>query len=285
MASWWITFHGDGGISNIQTFSTANGALESSGLLQTGATGEGTLDELRGFSFDLNGNLYVANADGSNSNILCFSPNAGSAELTFTSVFTSEIVHPFDMVYAFSNYLFVSNQSHSGQGGNDVTYYKGFGWANAGTQAGNFGNYDDVRGLAFDGTYLYVADNGANTVTPYDFNLKAQTPIEVTGPDHLYYDRQQYLYIGTEANGIWYWDTTNPSSGLKQFLDPNPAMKALAGFAFGGDGYVYVADRNGNQILRFPVTSLSPPAAGSTGAVFISNSVLNDNPEFIKLIA
>lgn len=293
MASWWLSFHGDTGITNLQTFTTA-GTLDNSALLQPPPSASGwTLDELRGFVFDTDGNLYVANASGSNSAILCYSPSAGS-QLSFTGAFASDnITHPFDLALAFSSCLFVSNQTHSGAGGNNVTYYQGFPYSTTGSYAGTFaGGFTDVRGLAFDGTYLYVADAGGNTVTPYDSAGTAQAPIVISQPDHLYFDRQRYLYIASENSGgsddcsIYLYDTTTPGSKPMPFLsNADPGFKSVSGFWFGGDGYLYVANRTANEIERYAVTPGTPPICSSTGSTFMTSSVLQDNPEFIQLVS
>ena len=290
MASWWITFHGDSGMTNIQTFTPA-GALDNPALLEP-PPAPWTLDELRGFVFDTNGNLYVADASGSNSAILRYTPSASSAQLDFAGAFASDnITHPFDLVCAWG-LLFVSNQSHSGVGGNNVTCYEGFPYSASGTYVKTFAsNFSDVRGLAFDGTYLYVADAGGKGVTPYDSSGTAQTPIAVSQPDHLWFDQQRYLYIASENSGgsakcaVYLYDTSNPGSTPVPFLsNPDPGFKSVSGFRFGGDGFLYVANRTNNEVQRYAVTAGTPPTCSSSGTTFMTNKVLPDNPEFIQLV-
>jgi hypothetical protein len=286
MANWWITFHGDGGIVNIQTFAMS-GAPTSTALLATGVDGEPALDELRGFVFGSAG-VLVANASGDDSAILSFAPPAPNQWGFSQGVFISDqLTHPFDIVPAFSGDLYVSNQSHKGAGGNVITFYHPKSGAYKGTFATGFA---ELRGLAFDGTYLYAADTGAGTVTPYDDKGNAQTALPIKKADHLYYDGSRFLYIASESDGIYLYDTAAGTAGKKAtlplFLDASsasPALDEIAGFAFGTDSNVYVASRKGNAIQSYPVdlTQTPPTCQSANGKPFITN--LGDSPEFIRL--
>ena len=289
MSTWWISFHGtSSGVPNIQTYATS-GAPVSSALLTTGAAGEPALDELRGFLF-AEGGVLVANASGDDSSILAFTPPS-PAQWGFSlgAFITDNLTHPFDLTAAFSGDIYVSNQSHQGKGGNEITYYH----PKTGKYKGTFASgFKQLRGLAFDGTYLYAADTNAGTVTAYDDkgNVKAQIG-NVSDPDHLVYDGTRYLYIAGEQSGIFIYDTTatataKSTQSADTFLalnDAKPTLHDIAGFAFGGDGYVYVADRKGQAVQKYPVvlTSTPPTCNASGGASFISS--LPDQPEFIQL--
>ena len=56
-------------------------------------------------------------------------------------------------------------------------------------------------------------------------------------------------------------------------------MSSTAGLAIPGDGYLYVASRKGQQVLRYPLT---PPTTAANGSVFLD--ALPDQPEFIGML-
>jgi hypothetical protein len=58
-----------------------------------------------------------------------------------------------------------------------------------------------------------------------------------------------------------------------------PAIDGTAGLAIPGDGFLYVASRKGQQVLRYSLTS--PPPAAGPGSVFLD--ALPDQPEFIGI--
>ncbi|HZO94571.1 MAG TPA: hypothetical protein VFB22_12520 [Candidatus Baltobacteraceae bacterium] len=288
MASWWITFHGStGGVSNVQTYTTS-GVAESTALLMTGAAGEPALDELRGFLFASAG-VLVANASGNDSSVVAFTPpSPGQWGFSSGAFITDKLTHPFDLTPAFNGDIYVSNQSHKGKGGNDITYYH----PKTGDYKGTFAQgFTELRGLAYDGTYLYAADTGAGIVTAYDDKGNAKAQITVDDADHLFYDGTRYLYIAGEKAGIFIYDTTAGSAAksgtsAQLFLDAqqaNPSLDDIAGFAFGGDGFIYVASRKGKAIQRYPVVlDVDPPTCNAAGGTpFVSS--LPDEPEFIQL--
>jgi hypothetical protein len=57
-----------------------------------------------------------------------------------------------------------------------------------------------------------------------------------------------------------------------------PTIHATGGLAIPGDGYLYVASRKSQQILRYPLAS---PTTASDGSVFLD--ALPDEPEFIGM--
>ncbi len=287
---WLIGFHGGGsGIENLRSYSlTTPPTCTNQAVLQVNASGEPGLYELRGFMYDAGGNLYVANANKSNSQVLRFMPASGSTSgyaYAYDPTFdlTTNLVHPFGLAVGFAGNLYVSNQSTGGQGGNVITYYDALNTSQLGQYLGTLPQtFQQLRGIAYDGTYLYAADTTAGTVTQIDAGRATIATIPVAAADHLLYDGTQYLYVGSESNGVYRYDTQAGGAPVPFLSDPSPAIGAVAGFAFGGDGYFYVADRTGNALNRYPLDfSVFPPSCQSEGEPFLTG--LGDSPEFIEL--
>jgi hypothetical protein len=241
------------------------------------------LRELRGCLF-LNGYLYVANGYKKQHQVLRFRPAEQTGQWAYDSIYASEsITHPFAVVVGFGDNVFVSSQDD-----NTVTEYDGSN--QTGTLfASGFGN---VRGLAYDGTYLYVADAGASPgqgyVAFYDSTKTQRGKVAVAEPVHLLYDPQYgWLYIGDESSGtVYIWRPTEDQGPLPLISAKDAPIDHTAGLALefgsGTSGTLYVASRVGQQVLAFPLDfSSGMPKLNGTFSVALDN--LDDEPEFVAI--
>ena len=274
MGTWMISFHGGDskGASPINTLAS----------IQLGGSPP-SLRELRAFTVGPDGNLYVVNAYKDNSMILQFGPASSWPAPYLTTFVDSHLDHPFDIVFGPKGNLYVSNQDN-----NHVNMFEGPSGANPGHHLGDFaGGFNAVRGLAYDGTYVYIADEqgGASktgAVCVYDSSGNSQNSIAAPDPIHLMYDGQRYLYIGCgSANDVQVFDTQNPSQPAQSIFSggANPAIDGTSGIALPGDGNIYVASRKGQRILKYP---LSTPTTAGAGSVFLGQ--LPDQPEFVGMV-
>jgi hypothetical protein len=261
-----VSFHGGGsGENKLKTFPALTNILVEPPKLR----------ELRGFALgpgsDSN-HLYVVEAYKDASTIYRFT-SADNGTYNSGAVFLQDqLSHPFDAIFGPNGNLYVSNQDS-----NRITFYEP-----NNPKAGFFGPiFDTLRGLAWDGTYIYAADEEQGVI---GIKPSGGSPlnIAVKKPVHLMYDGARYLYIGSgSGNSIWVWDTTGA-------IDPNPTqivgsqtpvIKATAGMALPGDGNLYVASRLGNTILQYPIdVSQNPPKVSNGQAL---SPGLPDNPEFV----
>ena len=195
-----VSFHGGAtlpGINNVYAFSQGKAGRVMLGA--PNAPDPGTmpvLSELRAFVASSDGSfLFVANGSKERNQVLRFTAGAtGEPPWVFHDVYASDgLAHPFDLVHGFDGSLFVSNQDtdtvtcHATAGGPATTFATGF---------------SAVRGLAFDGTYLYVADVGADTVSVYDGTGAKVGTIDVKRPVHLLFDASGWLWIGSERGKV-----------------------------------------------------------------------------------
>jgi hypothetical protein len=138
-----------------------------------------------------------------------------------------------------------------------------------------------VRGLAHDGTFLYVADEAANQVKAYAASgqLALVWPVwpgQLTSPVHLLYD-DGVLYIGNSG--------ADDESVLRLDLSTGDATVAatgvpkVSGLALDPDGTLYVASR-GTKKDEPQVFSV---ASGSTTPAPFGGP-LDDAPEFLLYV-
>jgi hypothetical protein len=287
MSSLSISFHGGSSANSINNIL----AVPTSGSFvpQLAPNSRGSLpalSELRGFFTDSNGNLYVLNSHKDFSNILTFeAPSAAGDPYTFTGVFASGakdgLSHPFCAVLASDGHIYVSNQDPlSGQTSSAITYYEGPSMAHPGKYKGVFADsFITLRGIATDGTYWYVADEG-DSKTPaavwiYDSSGKRQSnSLSVNQPVHLLYDGSRYLYIGSESdNAVYRYDTKNGGAPAKFISSLTTApIDRTAGVAISGQT-IYVASRKGQLVNQYPLSN------SSAGTTYVKG--LADQPEFI----
>jgi hypothetical protein len=297
MSSMLVSFHGGTtatAINNVLDVSSAAPPTPTVALmLAPGSNGAmPALNELRGMTTDARKNLYVVNAYKEFNQILVFSPpTASGAPWTFANVFIggkdSQLSHPFYGAFGGDGHLYVSNQDN-----NEITYYEGPTMKHPGKLKGVFARgFTTLRGIATDGTYWYIADEG-NSQSPaavwiYDLKgNKQKASLAVNQPVHLLYDGSQYLYIGSEKdNAVYSYDTHTAPDGttLVPYIVSGgafPAVNHTSGLAISGSTF-YVGSREGMAINQYPMPA--PPAAPTTGSVYVSG--LADSPEFIFCLA
>jgi hypothetical protein len=311
--TWYVTFHGGdnhGEWNNIHRFSADGEHL--GGALDRGSLPKHTkLRELRGFRFGPDGDLYVANAFKDRSQILRFhgAPNAaGKHELR--DVFAERhaanpgLAHPFDVAFGPDGNLYVPSQDTSlvgryfgphatgGAPGTAMPYPKalqGFpeGMFHPGTFVPSVRHVStglhEVRHAIFDQDgCLFVADRSANRVQRYDGRngdlLRSYDAKELVTPIHLLWlPHDRSLLVGSrDRHAVLKLD---PETGVVTELIPPKAggLGAPAGLALGPDERLYVASRDGRQILRYDRATGKPDKHP-----FIDN--LPDRPEFLAFV-
>jgi DNA-binding beta-propeller fold protein YncE len=245
------------------------------------AKGSGGLDEARGFAFGSDGNLYVANAHMSLSNVLRFDSTTGAF---LPPIFASGngLDHPYSVTFDMPDGdLYVSNQDV-----NTVLAFDGRSGAFLRSFVANgSGGLSEPRLAAFgpDG-HFYVASRGTDQILRYH------------GSSGHFHD----VFIHRKAGGLdkpiqfIFWDNhvLVGSSGTNQilryhadgsfkdvFVDGSTSsgggLASPSGLAVGPDGKLYVGSRTTNQILRYM-------SDGSFDCVFIGAHVTGmHEPEFI----
>jgi hypothetical protein len=240
--------------------------------------------EVRGFLFR-GRNLYVANGNKNQHQILRFKPASQQGQWQYESTAADKTLeHPFAVIAAFHDALFVSSQDD-----NQITVY-GKPYSDGAVFKKGF---NALRGLAYDGTYLYVADSlgdkgGSGYVAIYDINAKEQHRVTVQQPVHLLYDTARgWLFIGNEEPGTV--EIYNHAEGIGPItLIPNAGgiIKRTSGLALEmsdtDNGTLYVGSRVGRIVLAFSL-DFSSGAPRVTGKPVVASPKLNDEPEFVGL--
>jgi hypothetical protein len=267
-----ISFHGGkSGINTLESFPGLTNILPGA---------PSAMNELRGFVLGPgsdSSHLYVLSAHKSSSAIFQFT-SAGNGTYTEGKVFAddSSLAHPFAAIFGPNNNLYVTNQDS-----NQITMYQGPTGSNPGAAMGSFGpTFNKLRGIAWDGKYFYAADEKKGVIV-LNSNGEESLTVKVNDPVHLVYDGARYVYIGDGKDNILVWDTTkaiNPNPA--QIVgSQTPAIKATGGMALPGDGNLYVASREGNAILQYPIDLGCNPPSVSDGQSL--SPTLEDNPEFV----
>ena len=306
-----VSFHGGAtlpGINNVYAFSHGKAGRVMLGTPNAPDPGlMPALSELRSFVASSDGSfLFVANGSKERSQVVRFTAGAsGEPPWVFHDVYASEgLAHPFDLVHGFDGSLFVSNQDtnavtcHASAGGPATTFATGF---------------SEVRGLAFDGTHLYVADVGADTVSVYDGTGAKVGTLDVKRPVHLLFDGG-WLWIGSErgkvaagaatpsgAHGdddhhdaVYAYDTAKAPAGdvVKVVHGASTGLDHTAGLCLVAgpttkSATLLVASRVGHRILAYPIdlSHHSPSWSPSTSQTVLGSDVLLDDPEFIAITA
>ncbi len=131
---------------------------------------------------------------------------------------------------------------------------------------------------------LYVADRAADCVRIYEAptghflrNLVSRSD-QLDKPIHLLLSPDgRYLFIGSGGNdSILKHDIAQNLTSVF-VASKTSGLNGPAGMAFGDDGFLYVASRNTNEILRYDAKDGRP-----SSKPFIKN--LADNPEFLMLV-
>ena len=180
--------------------------------------------------------------------------------------------------------------------------------ATAGGPATTFATgFSEVRGLAFDGTHLYVADVGADTVTIYDGTGAKVGTLDVKRPVHLLFDASGWLWIGSERGKVAAGPATTvrrprrrpPRRGLRLRHRQGAAgdvVKVVHGASTGLDhtaglclvagpttksATLLVASRVGRRILAYPIdlSHHSPSWSPQTSKTVLGSDVLPDDPD------
>lgn len=272
-------------IQNIVAFPDGQHSFE---ILQPPAASSIELCELRGFLF-LDGDLYVANGNKHQHQILRFKPARDPGQWQYHStVAVDSLTHPFDVIPGFNDTLFVSSQDD-----NTVTVYR-----RSGKDGKVFAKgFHAVRGLAYDGTYLYVADAGdakhPGRVKFYDAQGKKlghlTSATAGTKPVHLLYDSAHgWLFIGDETLGVQIYNPATEAGPSTLISSKEASIDHTAGLALDltsdTTGTLYVASRVGQQVLSFPLDfSSGTPKLSGKSAVALDG--LEDEPEFVGLEA
>jgi hypothetical protein len=243
-----------------------------------------SLLELRGFLFH-EGYLFVANGNKHQHQILRFQPSEKQGQWQYDcTVADKTLQHPFAVISAFHDALFVSSQDD-----NRVTVY-GDPYPEGSVFKEGF---NALRGLAYDGTYLYVADSlGSNGdsgyVALYDVDANEQHRFTVKQPVHLLYDAAHgWLFIADEEPGtvkIY----SHRAGERPMTLIPNGGgmIDRTSGLALqmsdASAGTLYVGSRAGRKVFAFPL-DFSSGAPRLNGKPVLALPRLNDEPEFIGL--
>jgi hypothetical protein len=280
-----VSFHGgDKEIDNIVAYPDGGKPYE---LLSTATPSAVVhpLKELRKFLFSPSGqDLYVANGSKNLSQLLRFTPpSQPGGQWRYGAIFADKLAHPFDAIFGF-NALFVSSQ--------DSGVVARFSASGAGQKFAE--GFKAVRGLACDGTSLYVADSGRDRVSLYDDQGKAVGSFEVKQPVHLLYvPARKWLLIGSEAgNSVVAWNPAEPKKApLTVVSNTSPAIDHTAGIALrpgtGNVATLYVASREAHEVLSFPLEFLSsgqPVWTPRTTAVALTKAQLKkEEPEFVGI--
>ena len=312
MQRWYITFHGGDdprAWNNVHVFDLDGKPLGKA--LATHSLPDGLeLRELRGFAFGPDGDFYVANAYKDASQVLRFAGKPdGDGKHAFKTVFVERhkanpgLAHPFDAAFGSDGHLYVPSQdtnvvgryfgpvAEDGAPGAPMPPPFALQETGATYLPGTFvpSRKHHPRGLravrrAVFGPNgdLYVADRDTNRVNRYDGESGAlrreYAHPSLIKPVHLAFrPGDGALLAGSrDRNAVFAIDTE--SGEIAPFVAPGAGgLNAPAGMAFGPEGALYVASREGKQILRFDAKT-----GKSEGSPFIA--ALDDFPEFVALV-
>jgi hypothetical protein len=149
-----------------------------------------------------------------------------------------------------------------------------------------------VRGIAFDGKHLYIADADAGSVTAYDSAANPVAVFQVEAPMHLLYDGSRWLYVGSEtANAVVACDTHHVTAAKTvEVISGDTRIDHTAGLALAdsGDGStvtMFVSSRERRQILSYPLSFSggAPKWTSRTPNVVLDSNSLADDPEFVTI--
>jgi len=292
-----VTFHGGSSrtsINNVGIFSVADDHAQPVDPFYALRPSRGTslgalpaLAELRRMVMAADGTLLVANGYKDFSQLLQFSPSSTPASFEFASVYASDqLHHPFDALFAFGNDLYVSNQDADLKKSKSpaITFYSTSG-ANGQVFLAEQ-TFRALRGLAYDGNYLYVADAGGNEDGAfYGFDASGRKKVShaLEQPVHLLYDGTRYVYIGDEhKNAVYIYDTVTQNVPLG-LITKDTGLDHTGGMALvttsATSATLLVASRLGHAIMSYPLELGNPPTWDGTKQTLLSN--LTDFPEFL----
>ena len=245
------------------------------------------LRELRKFLFSPAGDyLYVANGSNELNQVLSFTPSRLRPDRwQYEGIYASRgLSHPFDIIFGFQKAVFVASQDNG-----CVTKYDSKGAAPKSFASG----FAAVRGLAFDGTCLYIADSGKDVVVPFDASGKAARSISVSQPAHMLVEPLHgWLFISSEKkNSVVAWNPATPETPpLEVIANTSPKIDHTSGIALQPgltrDGAtLYVASRVGREVLSFTLdfSKGKPEWMPRTTKVALSKAQLGDEPEFVGI--
>lgn len=309
---WYISFHGGEGQddwNNIHSFDPEGTPLGK--VLATHGLPAGLeLRELRGFAFGPDGDLYIANAYRTASQVLRFGGTRGEdGRHPFVGVYVEQhrtnpgLAHPFDVGFGPDGHLYVPSQdtnvvgryvgpaSATGEPGAPMPPPPALAEAASTLLPGTFvpsvkhhrSGVRAVRRTVFgpDGD-LFVADRDADSVKRYDGEtgalVREYRHHHLTTPVHLLWDAARTrLLVGSRDHDAIF--AIEPETGaVTSFVPPGAGgLRGPAGMAFGPDGALLVCSRETKQVLR-----VDPDTGEPDATPFLDN--LEDFPEFILAI-
>jgi DNA-binding beta-propeller fold protein YncE len=235
-----------------------------------------------------------------------------AADQNFAEVFVKRRVdmnprinHPFNVVFDSNGDLYVSSQNTSlvaryhgpagkeGHPGLPMPFPQSLDRGDVYLPPGTFvpsaklasNGVQEVRAAIFaPNGDLYVADRAADCVRVYGArtshflrNLVSRSD-QLDKPIHLRLSPDgRYLLIGSSGNDSILRHDLRQNATSVFVASKSGGLNGPAGMAFGDDGFLYVASRNTNEILRYDANDSRP-----SSKPFIEN--LGDNPEFLMLV-
>lgn len=263
-----MTFGPDGNFYVAQAHDSASAILQFNGTLAPNSStmtymGEfATPSASAGLShpyqpiFANGGNLYVSSQD---SNVVTAfygpesqNPNTpGSAmpnSAFLTETYPNGTFSNGTFVPAFSAKTTVPTPVPTSQGGLTFTTTSG-------------GSTHSVRGIAFDGTYVYAADEANNRVSVFNSSgtfqgaITQSTHHSLNGPVALCFDASNTtLYIGSPGNQrLFTYAVSGVPNGdfTANSLVQDKDLDKLSGIAVDSEGNIYTGDRKSNTIYQW----------------------------------
>jgi len=241
----YVSFHGGGGKSNIDTvLSYTMQGIQLGSVFSNDAN----FDELRGMFIDSRTNqLYVANAHDANSMILTFSDCVPGGTRNYVGTFSaSGLAHPYG-IGQWNTTIFATNQDT-----NLVTYYD-----SSGNVLGTFAaQISAPRGIAFDvngNVYIASEDNSVKVYTSTGVYLMQ---IAVTVPIGLWYDAPtNLLYISSNSKshpGVYVWNCASQTLNSTRFH--SSSLVHPCGIVVSGDD-LYVIGQKSATLVHFSIST------------------------------
>ncbi len=274
----------------------------SNGNVAPSATISGTntgLNGPTGIAVDGSGNIYVANRDSNTVTVYPAGSTGNAAPSKTIGGYKTGLNDPSGIAADSNGQIYVTNDGSNSGGSDSVTIYAAGSNGNAGPKGVIGGSNTELvspMGIAVNGSGIYVANVGNNTVTLYGVNngnvAPSATiddsffPAGIVAPVGIALDHSGSIYVANQGGFNFDTDVSNAATvtvypaGSNSEAGPsatisgsNTGLNDPAGIAVDSGGNIYVANNNSNTVTVY--IAGSDNNAQPTATIGGSNTTLN----------